>query len=86
MIGAQGLLANGECALVQRLGVAAAVLLVVEDREVDQHGCDVGMFGAQTPFVDGDGPPLQRFGFGHLPLVFEAHRHVRQRSCHGCRI
>ena len=64
MLGAEGLLADGERALVERLGLGVAAGVPVEQAQVVERVGDVGMLGAEGLLVDGERALVQRLGLG----------------------
>ena len=58
MLGAEGLLADGERALEQRLGLGVAAGVSVEQAQVVERGGEVGMLGAEGPLADGERAPV----------------------------
>jgi hypothetical protein len=56
MVRSKRLLSDGEGALVERLGVSVAALVVVEEGQVVEVGGGVGMVRSQRFFSDGEAP------------------------------
>src|SRR5688572_25996506 len=64
VFGAENLLAHGDSALVERLGLGVPAGVLVEQGEVAKPGGEVGMLGAEGTLADSDGAPVQRLGLG----------------------
>ena len=64
MLGAEGLLVDGDGALVERLGLAVAAGGPVELGQVVEPGGNVRVLGAEGLLVDGDGALEERLGLG----------------------
>ena len=62
------LLADGEGAFVQRLGLGIAALRPVEHREVVETGADIRVLRAERLLADGEGAFVQRLGLGIAAL------------------
>jgi len=69
VIGAQRLLADGEAALIQRLGLGVAALGTVQPGQVVERGTDGGVVGAQRLLADGEAALIQRLGLGVAALA-----------------
>ena len=72
MVGAQRLLADGERALVERLGLGVAALGAIELGQVVERGADIGVVGAQRLLADGERALVERLGLGVAALVDRA--------------
>ena len=68
MLRAERLLADGEGAFVQRLGLGIAALRLVEHREVVETGADIRVLRAERLLADGEGAFEQRLGLGIAAL------------------
>ena len=68
VVGAQRLLADGERALVERLGLGVAALGAVERGQVVERGADIGVVGAQRLLADGERALVERLGLGVAAL------------------
>ena len=68
MLRAERLLADGEGAFVQRLGLGVAALRPVERREVVETGGDIRVLRAERLLADGEGAFVQRLGLGIAAL------------------
>jgi hypothetical protein len=62
------LLADCQCAFVERLGLGVAALLVVEQGQVVEAGGDSGMIGPQRLLVDCQRALVERLGLGVATL------------------
>ena len=62
MVGAERLLADGQGALVERLGLGVVAHRLVQPRQVVEAGGGVGMLGAERLLADGQGAPVERLG------------------------
>ena len=71
MVGPQRFLADGEGALVERLGLRVAPLVVVERRQVVEAGGGVGVVGPQRFLADGEGALVERLGLRVAALVVD---------------
>ena len=69
MLRGEHLLADGQGAFDQRLGLGIATLQPVEIRKVTQMGGDIGMTRAKRLLADGDGALGQRLGLGIAALL-----------------
>ena len=66
MVGAERLLADGQGALEERLGLGVVALRTVQLRQVVEAGGGVGMVGAERLLADGQGALVERLGLGVL--------------------
>ena len=62
MLGAEGLLVDGEGAAEERLGLRIAAGVLVEPGQVVEPCGDVGVLGAEGLLADGEGAPEERLG------------------------
>ena len=64
MLGTERLLADGERALEERLGLGVGAGGLVEHGEIVERGRDVGMLGAERLLADGERALVERLGLG----------------------
>ena len=68
MIGTERLLSDRQRALVERLGLGIATLVVVKRRQIVQRCRDIGMIGTERLFPDRQRALVERLGFGVATL------------------
>ena len=69
MIGTERFFADRQRALVERLGVGIAALVVVKHRQIVQRLRDIGMIGTKRLFSDRQRALVERLGVGIATLL-----------------
>ena len=82
VLGPQRLLADGEAALEERLGLGVAALVLVQPGQVVERGAHVGVVGPQRLLADGEAALVERLGLGVAALGPVQPGQVVERLCH----
>ena len=79
MVGTERLLADRQRALVERLGLGVAALVLVQLRQIVQAVATSGMVGTERLLVDRQRALVERLGLGVAALVAVEHSQIVQR-------